>query len=458
MKSKAYAPDPAWLNRVGEDSFSGPRCSDGQVMDVVPDPENIAERIDNRGGHISFAANAGTIVRCCSEVQQSLKARLQIVHGPVEDGSGRAGCRQIRRECTVDDSEFGLEVPDPKFDITTFAFEIWLDAEQFGADRLVATLLLMQTRGKVTAIDVATELEVSVATACRDLVALSTAGIPVYSQPGRGGGWSLVGGARTDLTGLTAPESEALFLLLGPMTTAGPEVKTALRKLFRALPDTFRCDAQAAADAVMIDPARWGQLAATPPDLVRTLHSAVVARRRVEIDYLAANKPPSRRTVDPWGLIDKDETWYLIAGTDKGRRTFRVDRIVSVAVTGVVADRPAGFDLAQAWDEVVELVEQRRSLVSATVRVEHRYVRVLGDQFGRHPTVVTTDSQMTLLQVAAPTALMIAQHLAGWGSSVEVIESDAVKAELARLGAELVTAYGPGRIVEPDVHIRFEVP
>jgi len=84
------------------------------------------------------------------------------------------------------------------------------------ADRLVAALLLMQSRGRVTASELAGELEVSVATARRDLEALSAAGIPVYPQPGRGGGWSLLGGARTDLTGLSAAEAQALFLLVGP--------------------------------------------------------------------------------------------------------------------------------------------------------------------------------------------------------------------------------------------------
>ncbi len=84
------------------------------------------------------------------------------------------------------------------------------------ADRLVATLLLLQARGRVTAAEVANELEVSVATARRDLAALSVAGVPVYAQPGRGGGWALVGGARTDLTGLTQGEAQALFLLAGP--------------------------------------------------------------------------------------------------------------------------------------------------------------------------------------------------------------------------------------------------
>jgi predicted DNA-binding transcriptional regulator YafY len=126
------------------------------------------------------------------------------------------------------------------------------------ADRLVATLLLMQARGRVTAAEVAAELEVSVATARRDLEALSAAGVPVYPQPGRGGGWSLVGGARTDLTGLTSTEARALFLLAGPAASVAPPVRSALRKLVRALPDTFRADAEAAADAVVVDSTRWG--------------------------------------------------------------------------------------------------------------------------------------------------------------------------------------------------------
>src|SRR6185437_11720148 len=120
------------------------------------------------------------------------------------------------------------------------------------ADRLVAALLLMQARGQVTAAELATELEVSVATARRDLEALSTAGIPVYPQPGRGGGWSLLGGARTDLSGLSAAEARALFLLVGPPAAVSSEAKAALRKLLRALPPTFRDDAEAAADATMM--------------------------------------------------------------------------------------------------------------------------------------------------------------------------------------------------------------
>src|SRR5215218_9791742 len=111
------------------------------------------------------------------------------------------------------------------------------------ADRLVATLLVLQARGRVTAAELAGELEVSVATARRDLEALSTAGIPVYPQPGRGGGWSLVGGARTDLSGLSASEAQALFLLVGPAAAGSDDARSALRKLVQALPRTFRADA-----------------------------------------------------------------------------------------------------------------------------------------------------------------------------------------------------------------------
>ena len=124
------------------------------------------------------------------------------------------------------------------------------------ADRLVATLLFLQTRGRVTAAQVAAELEVSTRTARRDLEALSIAGIPVYSQPGRNGGWSLVGGARTDLTGLTAAEARTLFLVAGPSSAVTPEAKAALRKLIQALPETFRAEAEQAASAIVIDPDR----------------------------------------------------------------------------------------------------------------------------------------------------------------------------------------------------------
>ncbi|MFI7705344.1 helix-turn-helix transcriptional regulator [Nonomuraea sp. NPDC049480] len=310
------------------------------------------------------------------------------------------------------------------------------------ADRLVAALLLLQTRGRVTAAELAEELEISLATARRDLDALSAAGIPVYPQPGRGGGWQLVGGARTDLSGLTAAEARALFLLLGPATTAAPQLTSALRKLMRALPATFRADAEAAAQAVVSDAVRWGEVGREPPGLVENLQGAVVRRSKVRLAYTGRGGRSTERLVDPLGLVDKDGVWYLLAGTEAGRRTFRVDRIAEAVVTDLPAERPGDFDLTEEWERVVDEVEQRRSLVSAVVLIEARYVHVLRDQFGRHCEVLgQEDGGRVRVRVAAPMALSIAEHLAGWGARVEVVEPESVRAELARIGAELVARY-----------------
>jgi predicted DNA-binding transcriptional regulator YafY len=313
------------------------------------------------------------------------------------------------------------------------------------ADRLVATLLLMQARGRVTAAELAAEREVSVATARRDLEALSAAGVPVYAQPGRGGGWSLVGGARTDLTGLTSSEATALFLLAGPAAAVAPPVRSALRKLVRALPDTFRADAEAAAEAVVVDPARWGAHDRERPALVDDLQDAVVRRRQIEIDYRGRGRERSRRLVAPWGLVDKDEVWYLVGGTADGQRTFRVDRIAAMTVTDLPAQRPADFDLGREWERVVAEVEQHRSLLSATLLISTRLLPVLRDRFGRHcEPLETRDDGRVRVRVAAPMAISIAQELAGWGALVEVLEPESVTAELARLGSELVERYGRG--------------
>ena len=310
------------------------------------------------------------------------------------------------------------------------------------ADRLVATLLLMQARGRVTAAEVASSLEVSVATARRDLEALSSAGIPVYPQPGRGGGWSLVGGARTDLTGLTSSEAQALFLLVGPTSGRSAAAASALRKLVRALPETFRADAEAAARAVVVDPSAWGSAGPAPVSgLVDVLQSAVVRRRRVALVYRSSPEP---RSVDPWAVVDKDGVWYLIAGTPQGRRTFRVDRIVSAEVLESAFTRPDALDVEAVWASVVGELEGRRSRVSATVLAPASLVPVLQRQFGRHCSVEDPgpdpDGRVRIV-VAAHMARSVAEQLAGHGASIEVVSPPEVVTELARIGRELVAAY-----------------
>ena len=205
-------------------------------------------------------------------------------------------------------------------------------------DRLVAILLMLQRREQVTAAQVAKELEVSERTARRDLDALAMSGIPVYSIQGRGGGWRLLGGARTDLSGLTASEARAPFLVVGPASTAIPAVKSALRKLVRARPEPFRAQAEAAASSLVLDPRRWGstRIAQPPPGFLDDLQDAVIRGVQVQLGYVDSTGAESERIVHPLGIVAKGPSWYLVAYTQTGRRTFRIDRVSSAAPT----DRP----------------------------------------------------------------------------------------------------------------------
>jgi predicted DNA-binding transcriptional regulator YafY len=150
----------------------------------------------------------------------------------------------------------------------------------------------------------------------------------------------------------------------------------------------------------------------------------------------------SQRTVDPWALVDKGEHWYLVGGTRAGRRTFRLDRIVELQVEDSPAARPDDLDVAGIWESVVEEVEQHRSRVTATVLAPPFLARVVQDRFGRHAADVgTEDDGRVRLEVGSHTARSVAEHLAGFGSAVEVVEPASVRAELRVLGAELVRLY-----------------
>jgi predicted DNA-binding transcriptional regulator YafY len=192
----------------------------------------------------------------------------------------------------------------------------------------------------------------------------------------------------------------------------------------------------------MIDPTRWGERDRHRPEMVDLLQTAVIRRRRVRLTYTNSAREQTERLVDPWGLVDKDDIWYLLAGTERGQRTFRVDRITVAEPTDQQAECPDDFTLATAWQQVVGEVEQRRSRTWATVLVEARFVPVLRSQFGRHchPDGELDDGRARV-RLAAPTPLDIARHLAGWGAMIEVLEPPSVQAELARIGAELAGRY-----------------
>ena len=311
------------------------------------------------------------------------------------------------------------------------------------ADRLVAALLFLQARGRVTAAELAAELEVSQRTARRDLEALIASGVPVYAQRGRGGGWQLVGGARTDLTGLTSPEVQALFLAAGS-AGATPELRSALRKLLRAVPEPLRPRAEAASRARIVDELDWSGTAVTAAGPHRTaLERAVLDGVRVRLGYARPGDEPHERIVDPLGLVLKAGHWYMVAGTSDGLRSFRLGRVTSAEPTDEPVRRPAGFELGAAWRSLATRLEDRLLAATVTARADQDALPVLQRLFGGRLNIgrLLADG-MREIEAAGPSVEVLAAQLAGLGAQVEVVGPPQAREYLARLGRELMTRYG----------------
>ncbi len=308
------------------------------------------------------------------------------------------------------------------------------------ADRLIALLLLLQTRPKVTAAEVAEELEISERTARRDLEALAISGVPIYSTPGRGGGWQLLGGAKTDLTGLSSDEARALFLAAGPALDQAPELKSAMRKLTGALPETFRAEADAAATAIKVDPNGWGRVGgAFTPSHLDALTNAVIAGMQVTLEYNSPRTGTSTRPVSPLGLVTKRNVWYLVANTEKGLRTFRVARVQSATPLDIPVIRPADFDLEVEWDRIITEIETLRTTLEVEVLAEPRVLKALRYQFASRAIVGDTlaDGRVSVRVIdngPRPLAAQLACH----GGAIEVVDpSDELSSEFARIATEL---------------------
>ncbi|MEU0577260.1 WYL domain-containing protein [Streptomyces griseoincarnatus] len=228
------------------------------------------------------------------------------------------------------------------------------------ADRLVSLVLLLRQRGRMTAEALARELEVSTRTVLRDMEALSAAGVPVYAERGRHGGFALLPGFRTALTGLTHDEALAL-LVAGSRRGAqlfglGAALASAVLKVVDALPDGVRQTAAGAAQRLLVDPET--DLLARPvapeevPDAVATqVRRAVFGGHRLRIHYAAVDQPPKWRTVDPIGLVTVKDQGYLLARRGSEDRTYRLSRVLAAEQLDEPARRSDSVDLDRAWRE-----------------------------------------------------------------------------------------------------------
>lgn len=218
------------------------------------------------------------------------------------------------------------------------------------ASRLVSIVLLLQARGRMTARGLSEALEVSERTIYRDMEALAEAGIPVFGEPRRDGGFRLLDGYRTRLTGLTAAEAQTVFLAGVPAAASAlglAEAAAATQlKLLAAIPDGGRARAEQARQRVHIDPTPWGEVADPEPWLPE-LHQAVWSDRLVVARYGSSRR---RVTLAPLGLVCKGTSWYLLAlNATQQYRTYRVSRIHDLVLCDDGFQRPADFDLVAHW-------------------------------------------------------------------------------------------------------------
>ncbi|MFF8841477.1 helix-turn-helix transcriptional regulator [Streptomyces sp. NPDC015127] len=220
------------------------------------------------------------------------------------------------------------------------------------AGRLVSILLLLQTRGRMTAAQLARELDVSVRTVYRDMESLHAAGVPLYGDAGHAGGYQLLAGYRTRLTGLSAGEAEALFLsgIPGPAAELGlgPALAAAQLKLRAALPEALRDQADRMRARFHLDAPGWYAADDEVPYLT-AVADAVWHSRVLAVRYRRWKEPTDvDRRLEPYGLVLKAGRWYVVAGP--GPRTYRVDQILELTVQDAEFTPPEGFDLAAYWE------------------------------------------------------------------------------------------------------------
>jgi len=318
------------------------------------------------------------------------------------------------------------------------------------SSRLLSILLLLQTRRRLTARELADELEVSLRTIYRDVEALAAAGVPVYADQGRAGGYRLVEGYRTKLTGLTEQEAAALFLVGMPGAAAAlgltAETSAAELKLLAALAPDQRDRAGRLKNRFHLDLPAWYQDAEDSPHLA-AVADAVLHDRRIKVLYRRWEEPREvERVLEPYGLVLKNGAWYVVAAAANRIRTYRVSNILELTETDDEFARTEDFDLVQFWQDHLAGFDQIRFTGEAVVRVSARLAGRMYDV--SFPTLVKAvaaaepDPDGTVVvTIPIESIANAAAALCRFGDAVEVLEPAELRSELAGLGRTLADLY-----------------
>ncbi|MFJ8161117.1 helix-turn-helix transcriptional regulator [Streptomyces sp. NPDC096136] len=321
------------------------------------------------------------------------------------------------------------------------------------ADRLLSLLLLLQSRGRMTAPELAAELEVSVRTVYRDVEALGASGVPVCADRGPAGGYRLMDGYRTRLTGLTDAEAGSLFLAgaPGPARDLGLDavLATARLKLEAALPAARADRARLVQDRFHLDAPAWFR-DADPVPLLAAAARAVWERRVVRAEYRRWSGEVRRRELHPLGIVLKGGIWYLVAAADGSPRTYRVSRFLGVEETGEAFERPPGFDLAAHWEASSRRLAAALHQDTARLRISPRARRLLPMQFGAPGAKALEGAGPPdgegWVEVALPveSRAVAVGDLLRLGAEAEVLGPPELRAAVAEAVGELAELYGGG--------------
>jgi predicted DNA-binding transcriptional regulator YafY len=318
------------------------------------------------------------------------------------------------------------------------------------ADRLLSLLMLLQARGRMTARELAEELEVTERTIYRDIDALSAAGIPVYGEAGRQGGYALLDRYRTSLTGLNEREVRALFMLSIPAPLAelgiSQELRAALLKLSAALPGEQRSEEERVRQRFYLDSSWWHQDEELVPHL-KILYQAVWRDLRLRLAYRPLPGVEIEQVVDPYALVAKAGAWYLVSARKGGLHVHRVSSLLAVQQTEQTFQRPEDFDLVAFWKAWCLQQEQRRALYPVTIRLSPDILPFLAMYFGerireRVFQAGPPDQYGWLtLEISFESLEAARQRLLGFGGAIEVLAPGALRKSLLDFASQTVALY-----------------
>ena len=321
------------------------------------------------------------------------------------------------------------------------------------ADRLLSILMLLQARGRMTAGQLAAELEVSLRTIYRDIDALCISGVPIYSERGRDGGYALLDGYRTSLTGLNESEVRALFMLSIPSPLrelgVGKELETALRKLVAALPAARREDERHVRERIHLDASWWFQGSEPVPHLA-AMHRAAWEDRWVEIRH-RLRFPPTfdvEQRIAPYGLVAKAGVWYMVYAYQERVRVLPVAHVSHAQVLEEHFERPAGFDLKTFWQKWCAEVEEERPAYAVRMRVAPHIASNLAWYLGegQNRAVLNAPPQSdgkdwSTVEWVFESLAEARSRLLALGGAVEVLEPLPLRRAMADYGRQIVARY-----------------